>query len=180
VLAVYTPYTASNPLNLGTLALDGTGTYFTASAKLDATSSDVPTAGAYPDTTFNGITVVDTTPGDLPWTVTALSTNLTESGGSAQISGENVGLTNLTPVYVPGESLTAADVTTTDYAAASPPVASTDTGDLGIGGTAKTIAATNSSQTDGTIGINGTVTLNAPVSTPAGLYVGTITFTISN
>jgi hypothetical protein len=178
-LAVYTPYTPANPLDLGTLALNGTGTFFTGSAKLDANSADVAT-GSDPDSTFNGITVVDTTPGDLGWTVQALATNLSEVGGSSQISGENVGLTGLTAVIVPGEALTAGDVTLTNNAAASPPVASNDPGDQGLGGTAKTIAATNSSQTDGAIGINGTVTLNAPVSNPAGTYVGTITFTIAN
>lgn len=85
-----------------------------------------------------------------------------------------------TTVIVPGEALTAGDVTLYNNAAASPPVASNDPGDQGLGGIAKTIAATNSSQTDGAIGINATVTLNAPVSNPAGTYVGTITFTIAN
>jgi hypothetical protein len=181
-LAVYTPYTPSNPLNLGTLALNATGTYFTASAPLDPEAADVPTAGADPDPSFHGITVVDTQAGNVPWTVTALSSNLGDGGSHAgsTISGENVGLTNLTPVPITGNALTAADLTLTNQPAASPPVAPTDTGSQGLGGTAAHTIVSDATQADGTIGINGTVTLNAPTSTEAGLFIGTITFTIAS
>jgi hypothetical protein len=181
-LAVYTPYTAANPLNLGTLALNANGTFFSASAPLDSNPADVPTAGADPDTTFNGITVVDTQAGNLPWTVTALSSSLsnTATTPASLISGENVGLTNLAAVPITGNALTAADLTLTNQPAASPPVAPTDTGSQGLGGATAHTIVTDATQADGTIGINGTVTLNAPTSTPAGLYVGTITFTIAS
>jgi hypothetical protein len=181
-LAVYTPYTPSNPLNLGTLALNATGTYFTASAPLDPEAADVPTAGADPDPSFHGITVVDTQAGNVPWTVTALSSNLGDGGSNpgSTISGENVGLTNLAPVPITGNALTAADLTLTNQPAASPPVAPTDTGSQGLGGSAAHTIVTDATQADGTIGINGTVTLNAPTSTEAGLFIGTITFTIAS
>ncbi len=178
-ISISTPYTASNPLNLGTLALNSAGTFFTASAPLDPNSSNVPTAGAYPDPTFNGITVVDTQSGNLPWTVTATSSNLSDGSGDANgvISGENVGLTNLAAVLVPGNAIVAGDVNLFNQPAASPPVAPTDTGSLGL--IAGPTIATDTAQPDGTVGINGTVTLNAPTSTEAGLFVGTITFTIT-
>jgi hypothetical protein len=181
-LAIYTPYTATNPLNLGTLALNPAGTYYSASASLDSDSADVPTAGAIPDTTFNGITVVDTQAGNLPWTITALSSALSDGGKNpgSVISAENVGLTNLVAVPVAGNALTGSDLTFTPQPAAAPPVSPTDTGSLGLGGTVAHTIVTDAGQADGTIGINGTVTLNAPTSTEAGLFVGTITFTIAS
>jgi hypothetical protein len=180
VLSIYTPYTAANPLNLGTLALNGTGTYYTASAPLDSNAADVPTAGANPDTTFNGITVIDTKAGNVPWTVTALSSALSDGGHNpgSSISGENVGLTNLAAVPVTGNALTAADLTFANQPAATPPVGPTDTGAAGLGGSAAHTIVTDATQADGTIGIKGTVTLNAPTSTEAGLFIGTITFTV--
>jgi hypothetical protein len=182
VLSIYTPYTAANPLNLGTLQLNSEGTAYSASASLDANPADVPTAGADPDTTFNGITVVDTQAGNLPWTVTALSSALGDGGSNpgSTISAENVGLTGLAAVPVSGNALTAGDLTFTDAPAASPPVAPTDTGSQGLGGSTPHLIVTDAGQAVGTIGINGTVTLNAPTSTEAGLFVGTITFTIAS
>ncbi|HUB37386.1 MAG TPA: hypothetical protein VMA72_00895 [Streptosporangiaceae bacterium] len=182
-ISISTPYTPANPLNLGTLALTPDGKYFTASASLDPNASDVPTAGQSPNSTFNGITVVDTQSGDLPWTVSALSSSLTDSptpdaGGT--ISGENVGLTGLTPVFVPGNAIAAGDVSTFDQTAATPPVGPTDTGSLGLGGSTAHVIATDTAQPEGTVGINGTVTLNAPTSTEAGVFTGTITFTIAS
>jgi hypothetical protein len=182
-LAVYTPFTASNPLNLGTLSLNSAGTYLSTSGTLlDSDAADVPTAGTIPDATFNGISVVDTQAGNLPWTITALASALSDGGKNpgSTISGENVGLTGLTAVPVPGNALTAADLTFTNQPAASPPVSPTDTGDLGLGGTAAHLIVTDATQADGTIGINGTVTLTAPTSTEAGLFTGTITITIAS
>jgi hypothetical protein len=179
-ISISTPYTATNPLNLGTLALNPAGTYFTGSAQLDPNASDVPTAGQYPDTTFNGITVVDTQSGNPPWTASAAASNLSDGSGHANgvISGEDVGLTGLTGVFVPGNSIVAGDVLLTNQTAATPPVGPTDTGSAGLGGGPHVIA-TDSAQPDGTVGINGTVTLNAPTSTEAGIFTGTITFTIA-
>jgi hypothetical protein len=65
-------------------------------------------------------------------------------GSGDLISSEDVGLTDLPPVAIPGDPLTGADAT----------------------------------QADGTIGINGLITINAPTSTPAGVYVGTVTITV--
>lgn len=181
-LAISTPYTPANPLNLGALQLDPTGSYFTASAPLEADSGNVPTAGQVPDDTFNGITIVDTQAGNVPWAVTAISSDLSDggSGAGSVISGENVGLTNLTAVPVPGNALTAADLTFFDQPAALPPAGPADTGDQGLGGTIPHLIVQDATQATGTIGVNGTVTLNAPTSTQAGTFVGTIALTISS
>lgn len=181
-LAISTPYTPTNPLNLGTLALDPTGSYFTASAPLEPNSSNVPTAGQVPNSTFNGITIVDTQAGNLPWNVTAISSNLSDGGSNpgSTISGENVGLTNLTAVPIPGNALTAADLTLFNQPAPLPPVGPTDTGGQGLGGTTPHLIVQNMTQATGTIGVDGTVTLNAPTSTEAGTFAGTITFTLTD
>jgi hypothetical protein len=178
-ISISTPYTATSPLNLGTLQLTPGGQYFTASAQLDPNAGDVPTAGQSPSTTFDGITVVDTQSGNLPWTVSAAASNLSDGSGhpNGVISGENVGLTGLAGVFVPGNAIVAGDVILTNQAAATPPVAPTDGGSQGLGNGPHTIAS-DTAQPDGTVGINGTVTLNAPTSTEAGVFTGTITFTI--
>ena len=180
-LAISTPYTAANPLSLGTLTLDPTGSFFTASAPLDPVPADVPTAGQIPDGTFNGVTIVDTQAGNMPWTITAISSNLSDGGANpgSTISGENVGLTNLTAVPVPGNALTPADLTFVNQPGPLPPVGPADTGDQGLGGTTPHLIVQDMTQATGTIGVNSTVTLKAPTSTEAGTFVGTITFTIS-
>jgi hypothetical protein len=124
--------------------------------------------------------VVDTKAGSVPWTVSALASNLSDGLGhpTSTISGENVGLTGLSAVSVPGNAIVAGDVLFTNQTAATPPVGPTDTGAAGLGGGTPHVIATDSAQPDGTVGINGTVTLNAPTSTEAGIFTGTITFSI--
>ena len=79
-LKISTPYTAANPLDLGTLQLNSGLTEFTSTA-----------------TAFNNIIVVDNRSGDLPWTITALASNLSDGGANpgSTICGQNVGLTGL-------------------------------------------------------------------------------------
>jgi Bacterial Ig-like domain (group 3) len=165
-LVLSTPYTATSPLNLGTLALNAGLTGYTANAP------------------FNGITIVDTRAGDLPWTLTALASNLTDGGTNpgSTICGQNVGLTGVTST--PGAGF-AGTVTSTAQAAASPAVAPSGTpaacpttagGLVGAGGTPVTVATASAGL--GTDVLNGTLTLNAPTSTEPGLFTGTITFTV--
>ena len=182
MLSISTPYTAAAPLTVGTLELNSTATFYTASVPLDPGAADVPTAGTSPpDPTFNGITIVDTQSSNLPWTLTAWSSALSDGGTSAQslISGENVGLTGLTAVPVPGNSLTASDVTLIDQPAADPPVGPADTGSLGLGGQNAHVIVADTGQAEGTIGINGIITINAPLSTEPGTFGGTIVLTLS-
>ncbi len=165
-LVLSTPYTATSPLNLGNLTLNSGLTEYTGTAP------------------FDGITIVDTRAGDLPWTLTALASNLTDGGTNpgSTICAQNVGLTGVTST--PGSGF-AGTVTATDEPAASPAVAPSGTpaacptsagGLVGTGGTAVTVAAASAGL--GTDVLNGTLTLDAPTSTEPGLFTGTITFTV--
>ncbi|SDJ46986.1 Ig-like domain (group 3) [Frankineae bacterium MT45] len=160
-LSISSPYTVTNPIDLGQLALDSTDTYLEAS-KPFGTSTDP-------------IQVTDTRAGNLPWTATVQSTDFSSSTGS--INGENLGLTALTPVATAGNALpgAAGNVKTFDNAAALG-VSTTDTGSLGLKGSPHTFAtATNGT---GTIGFTGTLSLVAPSNTAAGNYIAHLTFTV--
>jgi hypothetical protein len=167
-LVISTPYTATAPLDLGTLNLDPTGTYFTGSATFGK------------GTAQTDIFITDTRAGDLPWTAQAQASSLTDGGTNpgSTINGENVGLTNLTEVPVTGNGFNglASNFTTFANPAAAPPVAPTDANLAGLGNAAHDIA--QAKQGFGSIGLTGTLTLNAPSSTEAGLFKGTITFTV--
>ena len=160
-LVLTTPYTSGNSLSRGNLSLNtGLSQYSTTIA-------------------FNGITVADTRAGDLPWTLSALASNLADGGTNpgSTICSQNVGLTGVTST--PGNGF-AGTVTTTDNAASTPPVAPSGgacTGSQGLGdGTPHTVATASAGL--GTDVLNATLTLTAPTSTEPGLFTGTITFTV--
>ncbi len=157
-LTISTPYTSGNPLDLGNLALNAAATEYSGSA------------------TFTGITITDTRAGDLPWTASALASALSNGSGGT-INGENVGLTDLVADPIAGNALTAASVVTSNNPAADPAVAPGDAGTAGLGGgTNHTVLAAAHGQ--GSIAFHGTLTVNAPTSSPPGTYAGTVTFTI--
>jgi hypothetical protein len=157
-LVISTPYTPGAPLDLGTLVLNSAATQYSGSA------------------TFSGISITDTRAGNLPWTVSALSSALS-NGSAGSINGQNVGLTNLIATELPGNALTAASVATFNNPAASPAVDPAASGNAGLGGGAPhtVLSAVHGA---GSISFSGTLTLNAPTSSPPGSYAGTITFTI--
>ena len=160
-LLLSTPFTAGSPLSRGDLALNtGLSQYSTTIA-------------------FDGITVVDTRAGDLPWTLTAQATNLSDglSNLGSLICAQNVGLTGVTST--PGTGF-AGTMTLADNAAATPPIvpaAGACTGIQGLGGTAPHLVATASAGL-GTDVLDGTLTVTAPTSTEPGLFTGTITLTV--
>jgi hypothetical protein len=158
-IVISTPYTAASPLDLGTMSLNTAGTEFTASGH------------------FADIKVTDMRSGATGYTVSALSDALSDGSGHANgtISGEDVGLTNLAFVPAAGYSGT---TTATANPAAEPAVAPTDTGAKGLGGATPHTVFSESGNTTGTIDANGLLTINAPTSTEAGTYTGTITFTV--
>lgn len=157
-LTITTPYTPASPLCLGMLTLNSAATMFSAT------------------TTFQSIVITDNRSGSLPITATAQSSDLTS--GANVINSQNVGLTSLVVVPLPGNGIQAAQVTTFDNPAADPAVAPDATGSTGLGGgVAHTIATVNSGP--GSFSMNGTLTLTAPSSTPGATdYTGTITFTV--
>jgi hypothetical protein len=170
VLSISTPYTATAPLDLGTLALDPTDTYFTAHHFFGFSQTDPA----------QDILITDTRAGNLPWTAQAQASTLTDgaSNPGSTISGENVGLDALTVIPVSGNGFngTAANFTTIANPAATPPVAPADAGFAGLGNEAHDFAQAQHGL--GTVGLLGTLTLNAPSSTEAGQFTGTVTFTL--
>jgi hypothetical protein len=157
-LTITTPYDAAHPLDMGTLALTTDASEFSQSV------------------TFHNIVVTDDRSGGSGWTATALATDLSDGGTNPNsvIDSQNVGLTNITAV--PGTGFIG-PVVGVDNPAATPVAAPGAPGSAGLGGTtAHTFAtATNS---EGSVTMSGLLTLNAPTSTEAGLFKGTIVFTV--
>ena len=161
-LVISTPYTQAAPLDLGTLSLNAAGTELTTAANTTPN--------------FKNIVVTDGRSGNLPWTVQALASPLTDGGSNpgSTINAENVGLTTITAT--PGNGFTGT-VTPTDNPAANG-VAPSDPGTLGLGGgVGHTIAKADHGL--GTVTMQGYLALNAPTSTEAGVFTGTITFTVA-
>ena len=156
-LIISTPYTVGSPLDLGTMSIDTTAGLFSAT-------------GA-----FNNIQISDTRAGNLPYTVTANSSNLSDGGAAAgsTIDAHNVGLTGLATTST-GSGF-AGVVTYTNHAAANPPVLPGGGGTAGLAGGQTIIGVDHGA---GVLTAHGTLTITAPLSTEPGLFTGTITFTV--
>jgi hypothetical protein len=159
-LVISTPYTSDNPLNLHTMALDETGTYFTAKGS------------------FNDIVVTDTRSGVdglNTYTVSAQSSPLSDGGTKpgSTINAQNVGLTGVTGTGSSGFTGTASY---NENPAATPALGPLEAGTAGLGGTDHDVFTVTNSV--GTFTANGVLTINAPTSTEAGIFTGTITFTV--
>jgi hypothetical protein len=163
-LVISTPYTLTNPFDLGTMTLNAGATQL-------STGPVAFGAGAA------GVTITDQRNGDLPWTASLQSSPFTS--GASSINARNLGFTGVTPTYILGNALNAGakPVQTSDNAATTPAVAPTDT--LTTTGLATTKTFATAALGAGSVYVTGNFTLNAPTSTPAGLYAGTVTFTIS-
>jgi hypothetical protein len=174
-LTISTPYTPSAPLELPAMVLNPSATEYSTSAA------------------FEPIVVTDTRPGNLPWTLSAISSDLVKDGVAAPgvnetIDGQNVGLvtvglpsSNVTPLTITtGLPAGSADSAVTNLSTfdnpSAPHVAAGAAGTLGLGGTAKKVVHANSGL--GTSTFAGTLTITAPTNTLDGTYKGTVTFTI--
>jgi hypothetical protein len=165
-LTITTPYDPANPFQLGTATLDADGQAFHASAPFGSTGDPA-----------NGVTITDTRAGDLPWTASAEVNNFTDGATPPDvINGQNLAFTGVTASYIAGNALQSPNVTTTDVTSAGSygPAAS---GSDGRGGDQHQFAAATAGA--GSVYIDGTLTLTAPSSTPAGTYTATLTFTIA-
>jgi len=153
-ISIDTPYTPGNPFNLGTLVLSASGTSYSVSAPFGSAATPI-----------DGVTIVDTRAGALPFTAQIASTNF--ANGASTISNSLLGFTGVTPAYVAGNAINAGTnpVITTDRPA----------------GQISTTGATFATGTGpGSVNVFGTLSLsNVPTSTPPGLYTATVTFTIS-
>jgi hypothetical protein len=169
-LTITTPYHTSNPLTIP-LALTADGHEFTGNAQFGSATAGPGGTPAY-------IRITDTRAGQpLAWTASALSSALTS--GANSINAQNVGLTTFIKHPIAGNAFdsTAANLTLTDNAAAEPAVAPAAAGSAGLGGTTAHQFG-HATVGQGTIDLEGTLTINAPTSTQTGTYDGTITFTV--
>ena len=170
-LTITTPYNNANPLDLGAATLNQTGGKFTASAPFGTTAN-------------GGVTITDTGIGNADWTASAQVTNFAGPGG-ASINGQNLSFTSVHPVYISGNAYQASGtgtipVATNDVTSTPPggfPYGTLAAGTDGLYGAAHAFADTTTPG-GGEVNIFGTLTLNAPTSTPAGTYTATLTFTI--
>ena len=178
-LVISSPYSSAHPFSLGTAQLDANDLAYHASAAFGS-----PTDA---DNGSDGVTITDTRAGDLGWTASAEENNFTGPGG-ATINGQNLEFTGLQTSPIAGNALTSADVDLTPVtSAADAPNANAygpgnlGTGTDGLAGEPHAFASAGAapSQSDGSIYVDGVLTLAAPTSTPAGTYTATLTFTIA-
>jgi hypothetical protein len=165
-ITITTPWTPANPFTLGDMVLAS-----------DGTSLQVSRAFGDSTTPANGVTITDTRAGDQSWTASASATDFKK--GTDLINGQNLGLTNVTPNYITGNALNAI---TKPVVGLNVPADTTihgpaDSGSAGLKNGPHQIASAVHGV--GTVYVDGTLTLNAPTSTPSGLYTATLTFTIA-
>jgi hypothetical protein len=163
-LVITTPYSAQSPFSLGTAALNPADAEFVASAPFGSSSNP-----------SQGVTITDTRAGDLPWAASVTVTNFSNGNGGV-INGQNLSFTSVAASYVAGNALQSGDVTTTDVTSAGD-YASNATGSDGLLNGPHVFASTTAG--DGSVYIDGILTLVAPSSTQAGNYTATLTFTVS-
>jgi hypothetical protein len=139
------------------------------------------------------IVVTSTLGGDPGWTLSVSASNLTNGSGGT-ISDAGLGLTSgallggtcsagPAPAFQTCSASTTfpGSVAFTDNPAHNPSPVDTDTnsGLSSSGGSGGVYQFATTPAGDGTAVMDGTLTLLAPTSTPAGTYNGTLTFTIS-
>jgi hypothetical protein len=170
-LVISTPYLAANPFNLGTMVLNAAGTQYTTTAAFGNAGSPA-----------SGVTITDTRAGGLGWTASLQSGVFTNNTvlPVGVINGGNLGFAGVAPQYIAGNALNVAPgnvVSVFDNVA--PAVA------LGSSAVAPALSLANPQKFAsaaigaGSVNVTGLFTLNAPSSIPAGLYGGTVTFTIA-
>jgi hypothetical protein len=161
-ITMTTPYTASSPFVLPAMTLSSDGTYFQSSA-------------TFPKSTDGQIVVTSALAPAYAWTLSVSATPLTS--GSNQIPASGLGLTSGALVNSTGSDAYLGAVSFTSIPALNPsPVDGPGTGP-GLSTTPQSWAM--STAADGNADMDGTLTLYAATSTPAGTYSGTISFSVS-
>jgi hypothetical protein len=176
-LTITTPYSPTNPFDLGTATLNpGAGTY-TASAPFGSSSQP-----------GQGITITDTGIGENSWTASAEATNFTNGGDGGNgdaINAENLTFTQVTPAYISGNEYGTAGtnggaiaVNTADVGNNGVVYAASTSGSEGLAGVPHTFASSSAAGT-GSVHVYGRLNLVAPSSVTPGEYTATLTFTIA-
>jgi hypothetical protein len=148
-LTIFTPYTPANPLNLGNMVLDPSGSSFSAAAG------------------FDKVTVTDTRAGNPGWTASLTRADFVGATPANTIPAKYSGFTGVTPSYISGNAIQAPDVITTDIPANDPAYAPGP----------RTFAATTAGNGTGSVDILANFVLSGvPTSTAPGLYPARVTF----
>ncbi|GAB3056348.1 Ig-like domain-containing protein [Intrasporangium mesophilum] len=147
-LAIFTPYTPANPLDLGSLVLSADGRAYSAAAPFDA------------------VRVTDTRAGNPGWSASLVLADLVGGRGADRISAAYAGFVDVTPAYVPGDAITTLDVRDI------PPAANRPSGPVEFARAAPG-AGTGSVDVRARL-----VLKDVPTSTLPGRYTTTITFTV--
>ena len=163
-LTMTTPYTPTNPLELGALQLDPTATKLATSVSFGSPSTAA-------------VEVADSRVGNPNWTVSVQTNDFVDPAAHTFISAQNTGITGLTAVPTPGGLLGANDITFDNIAPPPVPLAAGAAGSDGLAGKPHQLASTVNGG-NGAIGFYGVFSLEAPTSTAPGAYQGTIVFTI--
>jgi hypothetical protein len=167
-IVISTPYTAAAPFNLGTMALNTAGTEYTTSNAFGSAASPA-----------QGVTITDTRAGALGWTASLQSGAFTNNTVSpvGVINAGNLGFTGVAPQYITGNALgSAGHLVVGQNNVASSPVLGSLAAPFGLASPQPFASAAIGA---GSVNVTGLFTLNAPSSVPAGLYGGTVTFTIA-
>jgi hypothetical protein len=170
-LVISTPYTAAAPFNLGTMALNTAGTQYTTSNAFGSAANPA-----------QGVTITDTRAGGLGWTASLQSGAFTNNTvlPVGIINGGNLGFAGVAPQYIAGNALNVAPGNVVSVFDNAAPVVA-----LGSSAVAPALSLANPQKFAsaaigaGSVNVTGLFTLNAPSSVPAGLYAGTVTFTIA-
>lgn len=172
-LFISTPYTPTNPFDLGTMQLAADGTTLHASGHFG-------TAAAPAD----GVTIIDTRSSGEGWTAAVTSTDFTKSGaagptGFSSINACNLGFVNVAPAYVSGNAISATNpiAVTQNPNASAPGLAPGAACTSGLAAGPHTFASKATNGT-GSVNVIGDLDLYAPTSTQAGLYTATVTFSL--
>jgi hypothetical protein len=168
IVTITTPYGPTKVFHLGNVVLDANGAYLVGQA-------------AFPAATDSPITITDTRSGNLPWHAVVTSGDLTGTNNAAnKINGEDLGFINPTVAYPAGNALTGKVAVSGTAAGAG--FAPSDSGTAGLKGGPTFATTTNTGNPGsggaGTAQVRGTLTLQAPSSTPADTYTGILTFTV--
>jgi hypothetical protein len=168
-IIISTPYTATAPFNLGTMVLNTAGTQYTTSNAFGSAANPA-----------QGVTITDTRAGGLGWTASLQSGAFTNNTvlPVGTINGGNLGFTTVAPQYISGNALNVAPgnvVSVFNNVAPTLAVAPL----AAASGLANPQKFASAAIGAGSVNVTGLFTLNAPSSVPAGLYGGTVTFTIA-
>lgn len=160
-ITITTPYSSSNPFTLPAMTLSSDGSYFQTSATFPATT--LPNS--------QQIVVTSTLAPAYAWTLSVSATPI------GPIPASGLGLTNGAVLNSSGSGAYPGVVTFHNIAALNPSPA--DSAGTGPGLSSAPQQWATSTAADGSAEMNGTLTLLAATSTPAGTYTGTITFSVS-